>query len=78
MRTQAADETRCPAKPAPTRLRGLQAVEVLEHHSTPEAHYLLATRAQGVTAAGLTQEAKASRQRLAQRTGTNRGASTAG
>jgi hypothetical protein len=50
---------------SPELLRGLRAVQVLEQVGTPEARDLLRTLAGGVPEARLTQEAKASLQRLA-------------
>ncbi|HEV3256307.1 MAG TPA: WD40 repeat domain-containing protein [Gemmataceae bacterium] len=49
----------------PEALRGVRAVQVLEHIATPEARRVLQTLAHGVPEAWLTQEAKASLQRLA-------------
>jgi WD40 repeat protein len=51
------------------RLQTLRAVEVLEHIATPEAGELLRALAQGDPEAPLTQESKASWQRLAKRPG---------
>ena len=51
----------------PVQLRSLRAVEVLEHIGTPAAHAVLQALAQGAPEAPLTQEAKASRERLAKR-----------
>ena len=52
---------------APDVLRGVRAVEVLEHIATPEAKKLLGVLATGAPQARLTQEAKASLDRLANR-----------
>jgi hypothetical protein len=52
---------------SPVRLRALRAVEVLEHIGTPAACEALQTLARGAPQARLTQEAKASLQRLARR-----------
>jgi RNA polymerase sigma factor (sigma-70 family) len=51
----------------PDRLRSLRALEVLERSGTPEARRLLESLARGAPEARLTQEAKASLQRLARR-----------
>jgi RNA polymerase sigma factor (sigma-70 family) len=53
--------------PAPDLLRSLRAVEVFEHVGTPQARELLAALARGAPEARLTQEAKASLERLARR-----------
>jgi RNA polymerase sigma factor (sigma-70 family) len=53
--------------PTGERLRQLRAVEILEHVGTSEARRLLEVLAAGVPAADLTQEAKASLERLARR-----------
>ncbi len=53
--------------PSPERLRVLRAVEVLEHIGTPEACQILKRLANGAAGAQLTQEAKASLDRLAKR-----------
>ncbi len=50
---------------SPDQLRGIRAIEVLEHIGTPEARQVLETLAKGAPEARLTQEAKASLQRLA-------------
>ena len=55
------------AAPSPEQLRLLRALEVLEHIGTPEARELLRTLAKGASGARLTQEAKASLDRLANR-----------
>ncbi len=52
---------------SPQRLRALRALEVLEHIGTPEARKVLEKLAQGAPEARLTQEAKASLQRLEKR-----------
>jgi WD40 repeat protein len=52
---------------APERLRGLRAVAVLEQLGTPEARGLLERLATGAPEARLTQEARASLERLARR-----------
>jgi hypothetical protein len=52
---------------SPRRLQKLRAVEVLEHIATPEARELLRILAKGAPEARVTQEAKASLERLAQR-----------
>lgn len=52
---------------SPERLRGLRALEVLEHIGTPDAQRVLNTLAKGAPTARLTQEAKASLERLAKR-----------
>jgi WD40 repeat protein len=51
----------------PGQLQGLRAVEALEHLGSPEAVQLLKTLADGVPEARLTQEAKASLERLGRR-----------
>jgi hypothetical protein len=48
-------------------LRPFRALEVLEHLGTPEAQQVLESLAQGAPEARLTQEAKASLERLAKR-----------
>jgi WD40 repeat protein len=53
----------------PERWRPLRAVEALEHIGSPEAQEVLKTLATGAPEARLTQEAKASLDRLAKRTG---------
>jgi HEAT repeat protein len=53
--------------PSPEQLRRLRAVEILELLGTPEARKLLQRLADGAPKARLTQEAKASLERLAQR-----------
>jgi hypothetical protein len=52
---------------SPVRLRALRAVEVLEHIGTPAACEALQTLSRGAPQARLTQEARASLQRLARR-----------
>jgi hypothetical protein len=52
---------------SPDRLREVRAIEVLEHIGTPEAKQILQTLAEGAPEARLTQEAKASLERLAKR-----------
>ncbi len=52
---------------SPDLLRAVRAVEVLEHIGTPEAQDVLKSLAQGAPQARLTQEAKASLERLARR-----------
>jgi WD40 repeat protein len=52
----------------PEQLRGLRAIEVLEHIGTPGARDVLQTLAKGAPEARLTQEAKASLGRLDKRT----------
>ena len=52
---------------APTTLRGLRSIEVLEHIGTPEARQVVETLAKGAAEARLTQEAEASLKRLAKR-----------
>jgi truncated hemoglobin YjbI len=49
-------------------LRDVRALEVLEHIGTPEARQVLKVLAEGAPEARLTQEAKASLERLARRT----------
>ncbi|HEY7426476.1 MAG TPA: sigma-70 family RNA polymerase sigma factor [Gemmataceae bacterium] len=51
--------------PSPDRLRALRAVEVLEHIGTMEAQGILESWAKGALEARLTQEAKASLERMA-------------
>jgi hypothetical protein len=51
----------------PEQLRALRAVEVLEHLGSTEACHLLGELTNGASEARLTQEAKASRKRLARR-----------
>ena len=58
---------KCAPARSPERLRALRAVEVLENLGTPEAQRLLERLATGAPEAGLTQEAKASLERLARR-----------
>jgi RNA polymerase sigma factor (sigma-70 family) len=53
--------------PSPERLRTMRAVEVLERIGTPEAQQVLESLAKGSPEARLTQEAKASLERLAKR-----------
>jgi WD40 repeat protein len=53
--------------PGPERLRMLRAVEVLEMSGTPEARVVLKTLAEGAPGAQLTEEAKSSQLRLANR-----------
>ncbi len=52
---------------SPDRFREVRGIEVLEHIGTSEAEQLLQTLAQGAPEARLTQEAKASLERLAKR-----------
>jgi hypothetical protein len=52
---------------SPDRLREVRAIEVLEHIGTSEAEQLLQTLAKGAPEARLTQEAKASLERLVKR-----------
>ncbi len=66
-RTEKLLEQLDPAK-SPQLLRSLRAVEALEHIGTAEAQQVLATVAIGAPKARLTQEAKASLDRLAKRT----------
>jgi HEAT repeat protein len=51
----------------PEQLRGLRAIEVLEHIGTPEAQDVLTTLGKGAPEARVTREAKASLERLAKR-----------
>ena len=51
----------------PEQVRGVRAVEVLEHIGTPEAQDILDSLARGTPEARLTQEAKTSLERLARR-----------
>jgi hypothetical protein len=51
----------------PTLLQAIRAIEVLEHIGTPNAKEILQTVTTGVPEARLTQEAKASLERLAKR-----------
>jgi cell division septum initiation protein DivIVA len=53
--------------PSAERLQALRAVEVLEIAGTPEARQLLEVLAKGAPEARLTQEAKASLERLTKR-----------
>ena len=53
--------------PTGERLRGVRAVELLERIGTPEARACVEALAGGAPEAGLTQEAKATRQRLERR-----------
>ncbi|HEV2949760.1 MAG TPA: hypothetical protein VGX70_20455, partial [Gemmataceae bacterium] len=53
--------------PSPDHRRSVRAVEVLELAGTPEAQKVLKTLSQGAPEARLTQEAKASLERLAHR-----------
>jgi hypothetical protein len=53
--------------PPGRRLQAFRAVEVLEHIDTPEAQQILEALAKGAPEARLTQEAKASLERLAYR-----------
>jgi hypothetical protein len=55
------------AEPAPDRLREVRAIEVLEHIGTADAKEVLQMMANGAPEARLTQEAKASLERLANR-----------
>jgi hypothetical protein len=52
------------AAPLPKQLRDLRAVTVLEHIANPEAIAILQGLAQGTAEARLTQESKASLERL--------------
>jgi WD domain, G-beta repeat len=52
---------------SPERLRALRAVQVLEQIGSAEARQLLETLSKGAAAAGLTEQAKASLERLARR-----------
>jgi WD40 repeat protein len=52
---------------SPDRLRELRAIEILEHIATLEAKHLLHTLSKGTPEARITQEAKASLERLAKR-----------
>jgi hypothetical protein len=52
---------------APEVLQGLRAVEVLEHIATPQARRILEAMAAGLPTALVTEEAKASLERLAKR-----------
>jgi hypothetical protein len=52
---------------SPAKLRHLRAVEVLEHVNTLEARHVIESLSQGAPEARLTQEAKASLERLAKR-----------
>jgi hypothetical protein len=52
---------------APERLRGLRAVEVLEHVGTPQARQLLAELARQVNDPALEQDIQASLERLGER-----------
>jgi WD40 repeat protein len=52
---------------APTTLRNIRVAAVLEYIDTPEARQLLETLARGTPEAGLTQETKASLERLSKR-----------
>jgi hypothetical protein len=52
---------------ASSRLRGVRAVEVIEHIGTAEAHGLLEKWSQGAPAARQTQEARAALERLSRR-----------
>ena len=51
-------------EPSPQQLQPLRAVEVLEHIGTPEANDILARLAQGTPGLRLTEDAKASLERL--------------
>lgn len=54
---------------APEQLRGLRAIEVLEHIGTPQAREILQSLGKGAPEARLTQEAKASLGRVEKRAG---------
>ena len=59
------------AVPSPETLRGLRAIQALEHIGTGEAQLVLKELAQGAPEARLTQDAKASLERLAKRAATD-------
>ncbi|HMC65359.1 MAG TPA: hypothetical protein VKI65_10515 [Gemmataceae bacterium] len=63
---------RGPSAKTSLKLRALRAIEVLEHIGTPEAQALLKDLAKGAPEARLTQEAKASLERLAKRSRADR------
>lgn len=58
-------EAKAASEPPPERLRALRAIEMLEHIGTLPAQELLKSLASGAAEARLTQEAKASLERLA-------------
>jgi hypothetical protein len=56
-----------PRSPLPEAVQAIRAVEVLENIGTPDARQVLESLAQGAPEAGLTREAKAALERLAQK-----------